>query len=139
MESLKESYFFAQYRKEFGDKTAPDSSKLQNWWTILFFGVTFRFVVIRLYILCHLNDWEPLRAFWYLAFIHNKVRGTYIKLAKVRFSLVSNSMVLLKSNLLVSFSVRAGVTSLLLLWVTRQFKNNGNFWLMYWFWFEFNF
>lgn len=30
MESLKESYFFAQYRKEFGDKTAPDSRKLQN-------------------------------------------------------------------------------------------------------------
>lgn len=30
MESLKESYFFAQYRKEFGDKTAPDSSKLSE-------------------------------------------------------------------------------------------------------------
>ncbi|XP_061169748.1 uncharacterized protein LOC133179062 isoform X3 [Saccostrea echinata] len=27
MESLKESYFFAQYKKEFGDKTAPESSR----------------------------------------------------------------------------------------------------------------
>jgi hypothetical protein len=28
MESLKESYFFAQYKKEFGDQALPESSKL---------------------------------------------------------------------------------------------------------------
>lgn len=28
MESLKESYFFAQYKKEFGDKALLESSKL---------------------------------------------------------------------------------------------------------------
>lgn len=28
MESLKESYFFAQYKKEFGDKSVTEPSKL---------------------------------------------------------------------------------------------------------------
>lgn len=64
MESLKESYFFAQYKKEFGDKTVPDSSKLSKLMNnFVFLGLPLVFLSLdSVHFVCHLNYWELLSA-----------------------------------------------------------------------------